>query len=642
MAQKNTPRQTIIKESASEIWNKILNNKFVSLILFLVIALTFLSNYSAMYDKKINSNGDNIYYYSLGQALEQGIGFKDIIFIGTPNPHNHFPPGYPLFIAGIMKILPNNIDAIKTANGILLLLSIFLFFFIIKRTTGNVMVAFLTALLCCLHPTLLEWGSIMMSEMLFLFLSLSIIFLALDLRKKPLFSKEGIFNNLLLLLLLCLISYVYFVRTMGLTIILAVILWSGIIALEALWQWWKNRKNEDIKLTKGNKRYFIQCILVGLLLCLSFGITKLSWDQRNKNVGKLQSDYVNDFKMKPDGEVMTTFEDWSSRIKNNFGLYLTKWIPNSIYFTSFEKNAPITAGQWIRGVLIVLIMLWGVFKMKEGGLLFFLYTTITMGVLLIWPEQYGGGRYYVALLPLFIFFTLNGISEMVALLFSLLLKKSNPIIFQSIAVIIFSVALLFPAYVEAQKEPRKMAALSSWKKLGNPNLTNYIEACEWCGKNLPDTTRVICRKPEIFYMYSKYHKAAGFPKYAEPEEILQLLIDNKATHVIIDNWFRHAYTTLYPAILKYPEKFRMVQQFGQVDTVYKINPTFIFEFNNAWGYFGERVNGKKEGKGYQLLPDGKKFVGEFSNDQISGYGELYDSTGTLLIKGQWKDGMFVK
>jgi hypothetical protein len=211
-----------------------------------------------------------------------------------------------------------------------------------------------------------------------------------------------------------------------------------------------------------------------------------------------------------------------------------------------------------------------------------------------------------------------------------------------LAVIVFSFTFLTPAYNKSLNEQKKSAKLKSWKASNNINYKNFMEAIEWCGNQLPDTARIICRKPELYYMYSGFHKCGGFPQYCNIDTMYQLLKKENTEYLIIDNWFRHAAVTLFPVVQKYPEKFKVLHIVGDVDPERKINPVYVFYFNDEWGYHGELVNGKKEGKGYEIFQDGRKYVGDFSDNKINGYGELYDITGALLTKGYWKDGYLVR
>ena len=139
-------------------------------VLLLIVTICFVSTYTKIYDVKLDMNGDNIHYYALGKALAEGKGFTNTISF-SETPHTHFPPGYPVFVAGVMKFFPDNINAVKIANGILLYAAILLLFFLLKKISGSIIVAFLTCVFCSIHAEILRYATIMMSEMLFLFCS---------------------------------------------------------------------------------------------------------------------------------------------------------------------------------------------------------------------------------------------------------------------------------------------------------------------------------------------------------------------------------------------------------------------------------------------------------------------------------------
>ena len=136
---------------------------------------------------------------------------------------------------------------------------------------------------------------------------------------------------------------------------------------------------------------------------------------------------------------------------------------------------------------------------------------------------------------------------------------------------------------QALVEKKQLAKYKTWSpEIAGNAFAEFTAAMQWCGKNLPDSARVICRKPEIFFMYSGGKKCGSFSQYGKPEDILQQLIGQKATHVIIDHWFRHAYYTLYPLIsTHYPEKFKFVGKFESRGAQQE-PPTLIFEFHPDW------------------------------------------------------------
>ena len=285
---------------------------------------------------------------------------------------------------------------------------------------------------------------------------------------------------------------------------------------------------------------------------------------------------------KPNGQTMANWDDWKNRITDNFGSYLNKWLPNAILNTPYNLNAKSSGGEIFRGMLIAFLIIFGLIKLPKGGLLLFLYLGATMAVLLAWPEQYGGLRYFIAAIPFFIFLFFYGINAVI-LYPGKRRRKNIPVFLPAACMIIFALIFMFPAYSQALVEKKQLAKYKTWSpEIAGNAFAEFTAAMQWCGKNLPDSARVICRKPEIFFMYSGGKKCGSFSQYGKPEDILQQLIGQKATHVIIDHWFRHAYYTLYPLIsTHYPEKFKFVGKFESRGAQQE-PPTLIFEFHPDW------------------------------------------------------------
>ena len=340
---------------------------------------------------------------------------------------------------------------------------------------------------------------------------------------------------------------------------------------------------------------------------------------------------------------METWDDWKTRIEYNISGNITKWVPFVLFGSQYNNDEKATSAQWFKGILMLLVLILGLFFLKQKAFwLIFFYLSIHMGVAILYPEQYAGARYLIPIIPFFIFLFFNGVANIVNFICRFLSSKSKTLIPQVATLFIVCVFWLYPAYINAQTELRTMAKLKTWEEAKDPRMNAYLEACKFCKDNLPDSIRVIARKPEVFYMFSGYKRAVNFPRYGEPDTIMTFLKKQKATHVIIDEWFRHAYVTLYPAVLKYPEKFKVLKKIGEADTEAQRNPTYVLEFNDEWGYYGERVNGQKTGEGYELLQDGRKYVGQFENNAFNGYGTLYDKDGSLQYKGYWNNGTIIK
>ncbi|MCL2132158.1 MAG: hypothetical protein FWH36_06895 [Lentimicrobiaceae bacterium] len=619
--------------------------KYFTIVYLAVISIVFFINYNATFDEKVNLNGDNIHYYSLGKALNEGKGFTNTMEL-TETPHTHFPPGYPFFISLLMKCGISSIHGIKVANGFLLYASLILLYFILAHFAKNRLVAFVSVFFTAIHSQLLAFACIMMSEMLFMLLLCVVLFLILHFPPDKLFvnKRKRLRDIAIMCALAGSLGYIYLVRTMGLTIILAVIAYFGVFTMQKLILYFKTRKNQEV--VKQNKITFIKYGLVLILTVVSLLVPKTAWDMRDKMVEKQGNEYVSDFLKQKRENKMETIADWKNRLKNNTSNYITKYFPSSVlkydvkvdfYMEDTGKYPSIK--EWILGLLFLVLLLFGVIKSRNGLLLFF-YVGISLFVLLVWPEQYGGYRYMLPIIPFLIFLFFNGIANIIALLCRIR-KKIDPLIAQ-IVIFFICACFMYPSYIKGQEELRTTAKLKTWEKANIPKMNKYLEACKFCKENLPDSIRVITRKPEIFYMFSGYKKSTSFPWDVEPDTIIAHLKNQNATHIILDDWFRHAYTTLFPAVQKYPEKFKVLKEIGKADTATKENPTYVLEFNDEWGYHGERVNGQKTGEGYEFFQDGRKYAGSYENNVFHGNGTLYDENGNVLYKGYWRNGRIIK
>lgn len=631
----NQPKKNIL-----ELFKSLSQNKIVIAIFLIITSIVYVSNYSANFDKKIDDNGDNIYYFSLGKALADGKGYVNT-FGFTESPHGHFPPGYPAFVSLVLRIHPDDINAVKKANGILLYGSIVLLFFSVYYMSKNSFLAFIASLLASMHSEMLRYATIMMSEPLCIFLSMLAIFLAILLIQWD-FSKRKNWPWIVLTVLLAMtIFYLFLVRTMGLALILSLMAWFGFWAINSLWKLFKNKKSNNTEEVKIHKKNLWTRIILVVVVAVSFLSAKTMWDHRNKQYGIVGNDYENTFFVKANNGKMEGTADWKERIKSNTSHFITRWTPQVTSSEPFvEDEAEFTHKEWVKGAILAFLLLIGGVH-GFGSLLMLMYVGITIGVLILYPEWCTGVRYIVPIAPALIYLLLNSLNTITGWIVKLFKVKSSPIFFQAAVLLLAFFCWLSPRYAKAQENYRDWAKIKSWSKLNDIRRNSYIEACEWCKDSIPDTARVTCRKPELFYMYSKYHHSIDFPRYAEPDVVYDFLIKNKIDYLIMDDWFKHAYTTLYPCVRKYEEKFMVVKQIGDIDTVAKVNPTYVLKFNDDWGYKGDLVDGKRHGEGILRLQDGRSFEGHFENNLPNGYGIYTDPEGNIY-KGYWKNGNAVR
>lgn len=521
-------------------------------ILMSVVAIVYVTQISNVFDRKFDLNGDNILYYTLAQSLSSGNGYSLIFGLDEPTPHMHFPPGYPAFISVLMRLGIDTVLQIKIVNCILLLAAILLLFLIMRKIGCKPIFSAIVCILISCHAEVLRWASMMMSEQLFLVVNMLIVYLICGLDLENIFKKSAWKAWIRILIIGLLAGYSYLIRTMGTSMTVAVLAWCAVMALKVL----------IMKSGKRNWRKAAGYGVLALVVLFSFIGMRGAWNARNQRISPgFKSDYVGDFNKKPGGQTMDSLSDWVERAGSNFKSYITYYIPDSV----FEKKAEIGDNEagvmaWAGGFVLFLLIVLGMFTVSDAGLLILFYCGVTFAVLLVWPEQYSGLRYFITLIPLLIFGFCRGLYVTVGFISKKI--KGREIEFLSLASIVVLLFIIIPRYEEAQGYYHNVAKIKKWQDTGNAGIQQYALASEWMGKNLPEDARVICRKPELFYMLSGYRHANGFPQYATPEEIMEMIDRDNVEYIILDVMYIHAYRTVYPAIQKYPDRFRFIKSWS--------------------------------------------------------------------------------
>ena len=184
-----------------------------------ILGLIFLVVYAFIFDSKVDLNGDNANYFTLGKALATGHGYVNIASINQ-NPENHFPPGYPVLVSLVMRVFGESIVAVKFFNGLYILAALILLYFITERITGNRSLAMVSSILLGLNYHLLLYSTMMMSEASFILVSMLALWLVIRIDdKKNLFTQPALYLSLLCIVL------AYYIRSTGLALFGGIFLW---------------------------------------------------------------------------------------------------------------------------------------------------------------------------------------------------------------------------------------------------------------------------------------------------------------------------------------------------------------------------------------------------------------------------------
>ena len=579
-----------------------------SLVYFVILLLVFIQVYPYIFDSKIFLGGDNAGYYLLANALAEGQGYVNVHLPGMP-PGNHFPPGYSFLMSLFIRIGFDSLISMKILNGILLLLSSYLFFQISLKLTKNKVLSIILAVLMLLNRHMLEYSTIVMSEISFLFFTLLSIYLFMLAKDRDFNLKSPYFY----FMVASAIALIYF-RTQGIALFGAFMVYLAI--------------SKQFK-------------PLAVMFVLSF-IAILPWQMRSASLGG--SSYVKQLmRVEPynnDSEKMK-LSDWGDRIGENAVRYVSKEIPNVLFpIMTVEykdratgKNMPAPASYWVLGCLIVVLGLIGIWSCKEYRWLFLLLYGSTFAIYMLWPQVWFGIRFILPMAPITLMFAVFGVYH----LLQLIIKPKSSLIESN------KFAFVFALLCFLQINPIKDLAAKS-NRDHPKNWDNFLKIGEWSKDHLKDDVVIANRKPELIYAVSK-HKTAIFLYTENREEILNDFVKNGVTHVIFEQLgFSQTGKYLYPVFQKEPDKFRQIHHFGASvkkdkngNALPATNAAWIYEFRPEYGYHGPYKNGIREGKGSYKYMDNSLLEGTWVNDTIKGEGILTKENG-MTFKGSWSNG----
>ena len=640
-----------------------LNHRAVVFLYLFILGVVFFNTYERIFDKKVHLGGDNAGYYIYGKSIAKGEGYR-AIHTKDKVKANHFPPGYPALIAVTMKLFSGKINTIKSANGFYLFAALIALFFLFRALTKNIHLSFVACLLTGLNFHMLEYSTIMMSEISFvLFSALSLLLFVLT------DFEKAFYKNWKFILFVLLLTFAFYIRTLGISLVLsftlillfqkrwkyAGVLVAGFILLAAPWQVRSHslggnsyvgqllRKNPyrpemgpmELKdwpkrFGMNAKRYFALEIQNGVL-----PFETIDYKQ-----------CVKQLKKEAGVEAMPVTAADSAAVKKaqeTKPLTLEEKKQNAAKRGMAGSKVEIETNDYIITIILLILMAIGLARMRDHWILIGLYLAGTFGILFLWPEAWFGIRFMLPVVPILTCLALFGLVQ-IPVIASERLKKKEP----WLVVLILPFIVYFTLQGKFDKrvgELEKRAAgvyISKFK--------NYFDIASWSNKNLPREAVVSCRKGQLFYLYAN-RWVAGFKNTLDKEELIDKLHENGVTHVVLDQLgYSSTSRYLYPAIKKYPGKFKVIHQLKNPDTyIMKFNYDLdytgewkgemkhgqgTFRWENGMSYEGDWRDNKRNGHGKFTWPNKQVFEGEWINDRRNGAGKLHMPDGSWM-EGTW-------
>lgn len=465
-------------------------------------ALLLVLLYLSVFDPKIDINGDNAAYYSLGKALAQGEGYRQISEPGAPHD-NHFPPGYP-FLLSLLIPISDHLSFLKAVNGLFFLGSLVVLRSILRRLDWSPMLAGGTALLLGVNAHLLRSSVILMSEIPFLFFTLLSVWLLIGPeRETPLtpFRLGG---------LVAAIAATVYLKTIGIALLFGVLFHLV----------WEKRWKEGTIIGAG----------VGALL--------LPWQLRGAALGG--SSYFKQLLMvNPYREELGSVgvSDLWNRFWENFFRYLHSEIPGGL-LPVLKTTYTGQRWEWVVGILFVGLLVLGWIKLSRGKSLIGGILVGSFAILLLWPAQWTGVRFLLGVLPFLTALAVRGVTTLIPI--GSPKVEGWPVV----------AALLLATTLTPLREQAKAPYSPAW--------THYIAVAEWVKKNTPDSAVVIARKPTLFWYWSG-RKSLNYRMTLDGDALIAHIDSVGGTHVVLEQLgYASTGRNLYPAMVAHSERFRQI------------------------------------------------------------------------------------
>jgi hypothetical protein len=522
------------------------------IIAFVCFALVFAIYCSAINPELSDLSGDSARYLLLAKSISQGKGFREIEKPGDPS-HSEYMPGLPVLLAPIDHFRPGELRPMKFLVAVFAFSSVVFFYFFLFRLPRPA--ALLLALCFSLLPFLLSFQTMILADLP----HLAFLFLAFYFFEKTRDAPEqNIWRWVAAGILTALAFYFRQIALIAFASGLAVIL--------------IDKRLRKIKIFFGYG--------LGFLLPASV------WYLRNIMVaGSIEPSY---------GKKLF-YAKASDPFAGTLGVFgLTARIFRRIEFFGYSLSKDMLLGLhgvffsalWV--LLLIFLSIGLVRELIRRKNIAAIYFIPYLAAISSWEGWVP--RYLLPLLPLALFFILQGVS------FAASMMTRKDLIGKWIAGLIFVLWLALSlvrgaATVDFQHTPlpyppnsaaNEKEAVSllgpknfafypdayEWKKRGTHYLSaksatyyHFFAMAEWTQKNLTPDQVVVCRKPTLFAWQSR-GKSVQYPPELEVDKFLDEVKQRGGNYILIEE----ISPELRPVLLSFwnnrPEQLKLVKQIG--------------------------------------------------------------------------------
>ncbi len=472
----------------------------------------------AAFSPSPHTGGDNAGYLALGYSLLERGAYLDLFDPDEPVA-TKYPPVYPAVLAGAMLAGARTWSAFKALSLVFMTVSLLVAFFWVTAR-GGARFAFLVAVLLALSDTFLWHSHWILSDPLFLLLTL-VSLSSLDRVAEGEAASAWIVVGCLAAIL------AFFTRAAGLPLVLALGLWLSVerrwkmlaayavaFAVPALWWWLRVRVARDAG-------YVAEFWLV---------------DPYQPGLGTVG------------------VGDLAARIWANVQAYVGRWIPGGLMGL---RGTPVAvAGIGMTTLAAVGWWQQATTRLRPAEL----FAPLYLGLILLWPVVWAGDRFAMPLYPLLLFYAghalLRGLrAERRWLRRAILAGAFLP--FALPAAYTWTLSVRDAAFCRSLV--RELGAFACYQR----PVHEYVRSAEWSATSLGPGSAVMTRKPRLFFVLSGI-KARAYPMTRDPSEFLDQALAGGFTHVVVDYLDNLAAYYLVPVIEGRAGAFCFLVGFGDI------------------------------------------------------------------------------
>lgn len=516
------------------------NKKLQYLLAFLGFSLV-VSVHILSFNPALEDVDDNAAYMIGAQSI---VDKGDLYYLYLPKlqPDTDLPWGLPLMLAPIYKFSGMNYQYMEYMIFATLLGALVFMFLVFKKIAGFNFAVVIT-LLFGVHPYIVMFSSIIMTEIPYIFWSLLALFLIYKFEEKEKLNYWYLLGSVLAIFM------TYLTRAVGSGFVIAVFFYFLIKS-----DIHKYLLKKDFRFYKDIK--FRKFFAIAVLLFLAM----VAWQLKAKLSGGASQ--AEAFSKINAGAVFKLNADAVWQVFSQL-LFAGGTVSKGLQ--------PFSIWMFVVMAFTAIGLIYDFFK---KGLLS-LYTIFVLLVLMVGNVSTQPPvvlRYLIIFIPFFLYFFYLGIKTTV----DLIIRKQN---IGSVVGLLCLGLVLVNSYSGSANDIQK----SHTGQVYSVPFSSFLECAKWAKDNLPKDAIVASRKERIFFVFSglRGFKHTGYRDvYSEEFEKKKLkqLADENTDYLILDTFNGSTIANILPIVEHNPDKFKMIKMIGDQQQ----GPCYVFQLNKWW------------------------------------------------------------